>query len=120
MKVFLPLTSPQCDPVLRCFVISRGLVITALTNVAVRLFGDSKKHQQQICTVSSRPQKKVIIVLLIVLFCIRVLGRGQCIVAESDVSEMQLLLSDSPVLGLPDVTTDTVCPSCYKVTIPVM
>ena len=98
-----------------------GLVITALTNVAVRLFGDSKKHQQQICTVSSCPQKKVIIVLLIVLICTgQVLGRGQCIVAESDVSEMQLLLSDTPVLGLPDVTTDTVCPGCYKVTILVM
>ena len=28
---------------------------------------------------------------------------------------MQLLLSDAPVLGLPDVTTDNVCPGCYKV-----
>ena len=35
-------------------------------------------------------------------------------------SEMQLLLSDTPVLGLPDVTTDTVCPGCYKVTIMIM
>ena len=37
--------------------------------------------------------------------------------AEYDVAEMQLLLSDKPVLGLPDVTTDTVCPGCYKVAI---
>ena len=43
------------------------------------------------------------------------LGRGHGIVTETDVSECQLLLSDRPVLSLPDVCTDIVCPGCYKV-----